>query len=55
MAKRVENRKLMAVHCMACGVEFRARPHDVKHRKRKFCSLKCSTTGKFNGNYKGQP
>src|SRR5258707_15218316 len=50
---RNENRKLQALNCVVCGSEFRARPHDIKRRNRKFCGLRCSTGGKSNGNYKG--
>jgi hypothetical protein len=50
---RDENRRLQEAHCLACRNVFRAWPHDLKHRNRKFCSLKCRNTGQFNPSYKG--
>ena len=43
----------LSMKCKACGVIFHAIAYEVRSGKRKFCSLKCVSGGKFNGNYKG--
>ena len=40
------------MNCKACGREFWTRAYYVTSGKRKFCGLKCSTSGEKNGNYK---